>query len=71
METEHITINDKIPLFKFPVPMFHADWHKAEELGLIYIYYDASGNDYWDHRMVFCKSEHRELILEWRNKILW
>lgn len=51
--------------YYFEVPMFHEDWHKAAEEGLIYIGYLRLGPDYWDDKMVLVKAEDKALAHEW------
>ena len=66
-----IEYKDKIfDIFYFANPMFHEDWHKAEEMGLEYLYYSAGGNDYWDHTLWFCYKKDKEILEEWR-KSCW
>lgn len=55
----------EIELTSFDVPMFHEDFHKAEEAGLVYAFYERNGPDYWDDKMVFCKPEDKEDVLKW------
>ena len=54
-------------LYSFSVPMFHEDFHIAEKMGLVYAYFSAEGNDYWDYAMVFCKPEDKEKVINWKN----
>jgi len=48
-------------IYWFNVPMWHEDFHKAEELGLTYVYTDATGNDYWDYEMAWVKDDMEEI----------
>jgi hypothetical protein len=59
-------INDKeIELTFFDNPLFHEDWHNAEELGLKYVKYYHRGPDYWDDEILFCKTEDYEIMNQW------
>jgi len=70
--TEEITFKDQtFTLYCFSVPMFHHDWHTAEELGLVYIGFDSSGNDYWDYTMDFCTKDMETVAKEWRERAYW
>jgi len=72
MEKSTLHINEKdIPLYSFNVPMMHEDWHEADELGLVYVGFDDSGNDYWDMEMVFTTKEFAEETKEWWIKSVW
>ena len=63
MKTEQIDIDgEKVEIAVFSMPMFHEDWHKAEELGLDYICSTSEGSDYWDNDMVFAKIENVEKV---------
>lgn len=67
-KAENITHNGKtFDIYMFSNPMFHEDWHTAEDMGLVYLHYDCSGNDYWDHTMDFVKKEDKELADDWLN----
>jgi len=53
----------EITLFEFDMPMYHDDWHIAEDLELIHIW------DYWDsddmsmfNKMAFC---HKDELEKW------
>lgn len=61
----------KFEVFYFSNPMFHEDWHKAEEMGLVYVDFLHNGPDYWDDEMVFCKKEHEKLAEEWAKTALY
>lgn len=61
--SEHTIENIKvdgieIPFHYFQNPMFHEDWHEAEELGLVYIRYNHHGPDYWDDELLLVPKEH-------------
>lgn len=58
--------NDKqIETFEWSMPMYHEDWHKAEdEMGLVYIGYTQDGPDMWDNSMVFVKPEDEKRARE-------
>ena len=72
METEIITINgETIELTRIGCPMFHEDWHKAEELGLVYVRYCHEGPDVQDDEMVFCKAEDKEKVEKWYKENSW
>lgn len=63
MKTERITVDGKvIDVAIFSMPMFHADWHKVEDLGLEYVCSTSEGSDYWDNDMIFCKPENEEKV---------
>lgn len=58
MKTYKEKMNDEeIEITSFSNPMLHEDWHKAEELGLVYARYSHYGPDYWDDELIFCKPE--------------
>lgn len=56
---------NKITTFYFDVPMYHEDWHKADEMGLVYLGYNHVGPDYWDDEMIFVKKEDEEIGNKW------
>jgi len=58
-------------IYFFRNPMFHEDWHQAEELGLVYLYYSHDGPDYWDDSLVFCKKEDEEIAKAWNKSSMW
>jgi len=58
-------------LFHFDNPMFHENWHQAEEMGLVYLYYAHHGPDYWDDALVFCKKEDKEIAKKWCKEAMW
>jgi hypothetical protein len=59
----------EIELYYFGNPMFHCDWHKAEEMGLVYIAYNHYGPDYWDDTLTFAKKEQQARAKERREKM--
>jgi hypothetical protein len=66
---EKITIDGKeFELFSFTVPMFHEDWHKAEEMFLEFVKYEHNGPDYWDDFMTFCHIEDVEIVKPYMNR---
>jgi hypothetical protein len=58
-------------IYSFSNPMFHEDWHKVEETGLVYLYYAHNGPDYWDDEMIFCKGEDKEIAKKWCEEAMW
>lgn len=72
VKTEPTWVNDTlVTLYYFNVPMMHEDWHEAEELGLKYVGFDSSGNDYWDYCMYFVEEEKQEEVSDWWLKNCW
>lgn len=69
MEKEVVTINgEKIEVYYFDNPMFHEDWHRAEDLGLKYVQYNHYGPDYWDDTLIFTAEENFEIVKEYFKK---
>ncbi len=65
-------IGDKeIELTYFTNPIYHEDWHKAEELGLKFVKYCHHGPDYWDDELMFCKIEDYETVKQWVEDNRW
>lgn len=73
MKTEKTDIGEGriIEVTYFDVPMHHEDWHKAEELGLVYSHYSYQGPDYWDDSMVFVKSADKEAFDKYKAENTW
>ncbi len=63
----HFIDEKKVDVWYFSMPMFHEDWHKAEEMGLKYCYSTSEGSDYWDNDMVFAKTEDADKVTENRS----
>ena len=70
-EKEDIGGGKIIELTYFSVPMYHEDWHRAEELGIVYAHYSHQGPDYWDDSMVFCKPEDKEAYGKYTEAHSW
>ena len=56
-EVENI---DGVEFYYFCVPMYHEDWHVAEDMGLAYVRYNHHGPDYWDDTMLFVRKADKE-----------
>jgi len=69
-ETEKIDDED-IEIYYFDNPMFHEDWHKAEDLGLGYIQYNHHGPDYWDDTLSFCAKDKVEKVQKYYTGNIW
>ena len=62
-EKECLLVGEKkYDVWDFGAPMMHEDWHKAEEMGLVYLEYAHHGSDYWDDQMLFCRPEDLETL---------
>jgi len=72
MKSEKIKYKDQeLEIFFFSNPMFHKDWHEAEDAGLVYVWYSHHGPDYWDDELVFAKKEQKELVEQYYKDSMW
>ena len=66
MKSEKLTYGEvELEIFSFPNPMSHEDWHKAEEMGLVFLAYFHHGPDYWNDDLAFVKKERKEAAEKW------
>jgi len=52
-------------LYFYRNPMFHEDWHDAEERELVYIGYYVDDTPYYRHYYVFTERENKEIAEEY------
>jgi len=72
MTTEKVNIGHNIiEVTYFQNPMFHTDWHRAEDMGLVYSHYSHQGPDYWDDSLVFVKPDDKEAYDKYREENTW
>ena len=56
--------SELVTVYYFENPMYHEDWHKAEEMQLVYIRYIQYGPDFWDDRLMFVPANKEKIVVE-------